>query len=87
MSKRQGTAALYTVLVVANAGLTALGVVLANGSAPVPAEWAWVMPVAVAMITALTAQLPSVRSSEQSGKRRKEVRYTYGHGEPPAGEW
>ena len=54
-------AALYSLLIVLNAGLTALAAGLTQGQVPVPKEYLWLVPVAVAMLTALTALLPQAR--------------------------
>lgn len=77
--------ALYALAIVLSAGLSALGVAIANGSAPMPAEWAWASPVLVAMIAAGTAQLPSWNGGELApkGRQRRETRYEWGTGVPP----
>ena len=53
--------ALYSALVVLNAGLTALAAGLMQGQVPIPAEYLWIVPIVVAMLTALTALLPSLK--------------------------
>lgn len=87
MRDKRVAAGLYSLAIVANAGLTALGVVLANGAAPVPEAWAWAVPVLVAMITAATAELPSRRELSQPPRRGRRVHQqilTWGDGPPPA---
>jgi hypothetical protein len=60
------TRILYAVLAVLGAGITALIPVLLSGSAPVPKEWVWAMPVLIAMLVALAALLPKIGHEEQS---------------------
>lgn len=55
---------LYLSLAVAAAAMTELGVQIQKGALPLPPEWAWVGPVAVAGIVALTAKLDKIRSAE-----------------------
>lgn len=50
----------YAVLVILNAGLVVFAQQLATGAVPLPQEWQWVVPIAVAMVTALAALLPRV---------------------------
>ena len=52
------TMAAYGVLVVVNMGLAQFAVELGAGNVPIPMEWRWVVPIAVAMLTATTALLP-----------------------------
>ncbi len=50
----------YGLLAVANAVLTQLAVELGKGTVPIPASWAWAVPILGAGIVALTMLLPKI---------------------------
>lgn len=52
--------ALYLVLGILGAGLAALGQQIQSGTAPIPAEYAWLSPVLVAVIVAATGAIKSM---------------------------
>lgn len=62
MSK--SNAALYGLLTVLNAGLAQFALELGAGNVPVPPEWRWVVPIAVAALTSATALLPRMGKSD-----------------------
>ncbi len=48
---------LSVILSVVAAGVTVLAMQLSQGAVPIPPNWAWVIPILVAMLTALAPQL------------------------------
>lgn len=60
---------LYGLAMVANVGLAELGVQLGAGNVPVPENARWVVPIAVAMITAATATLPKLNAKRRARTR------------------
>ena len=66
----QGHAYGYGFLIVANAVLTQLVIELGRGTLPIPQEWAGIVPVLVAGITALTMLLPKAGSPTKPARPR-----------------
>jgi hypothetical protein len=58
----------YAAAIVINAMLVVLAQQLGAGAVPIPPAWQWVVPVAVAGITALTALLPRLGEGRRRGR-------------------
>lgn len=48
----------YGALIIINMACAALAIEVGAGRAPIPAEWQWLVPVIVAVLTGLTMLLP-----------------------------
>jgi hypothetical protein len=68
MSNPYVSRALYGVLAILGAGVTALIPLLLSGSVPIPKEWVWATPVVIAMLIALAALLPKGGHEEISAQ-------------------
>lgn len=61
MTRKAWMRVAYTALAVVNMGLVAFGQQLAAGAVPLPASWAWTVPIISAMVVAATGFLPRPR--------------------------